>query len=253
MNVGDPKTLQAVNFFLARQKLEGSVVEEQYCTKLTIKSHGMSASISVFNSGKIVIGGADSKLKHLFEEMKTEILEGTVIPGQVLPFEIERFPTLLRERVPNCEPVIIAFIEEAIKCYKCESLLGCAFMLGAASEKAIFVLIQSYANSIVDTGKKEKFLNRINKRMILNRWEEFVASYKGCLSKPTDGILSQDLETIIGTMFQFCRITRNEIGHPQIVPDLDKGVILANLGHFITYIERIYGLINHFETNGVQM
>jgi hypothetical protein len=52
-------------------------------------------------------------------------------------------------------------------------------------------------------------------------------------------------------MFQFCRITRNEVGHPQIVPDLDKGVLLANLGHFATYIERIYGLIHHFQQNGV--
>ncbi len=52
-------------------------------------------------------------------------------------------------------------------------------------------------------------------------------------------------------MFQFYRITRNEIGHPQIVPDLDKGVLLANLGAFVTYIERIYGLIHHFQVTGV--
>lgn len=78
-----------------------------------------------------------------------------------------------------------------------------------------------------------------------------MARYKGCKSRPTDPVLSQDLEVQIGAMFQFCRITRNEVGHPQIVPDLDKGVLLANLGHFATYIERIYGLIHHFQQNGV--
>jgi hypothetical protein len=51
-------------------------------------------------------------------------------------------------------------------------------------------------------------------------------------------------------MLQFGR-TRNEVGHPQIVPDLDKGALLANLGHFVTYIGRIYGLIEHFKTKGV--
>lgn len=66
-----------------------------------------------------------------------------------------------------------------------------------------------------------------------------------------DGVLSQDLETVIGSMFQFCRITRNEVGHPQIVPDLDRGVFLANLGHFVTYIERTYGLMTHFRAEGV--
>jgi len=54
-------------------------------------------------------------------------------------------------------------------------------------------------------------------------------------------------------MFQFCRITRNEVGHPQIVPDLDKGVILANLGNVVTYLSRIYGLMKHFRETGVEL
>ena len=61
------------------------------------------------------------------------------------------------------------------------------------------------------------------------------------------------MDVLIGSMFQFCRITRNEVGHPQIVPDLDKGVLLANLGHLVTYIERIHGLIHHFQQTGVAL
>lgn len=87
--------------------------------------------------------------------------------------------------------------------------------------------------------------------MISVRFEEFRKSYAGCKSKPTGPVLSQDLDTVIGTIFHFCRITRNEVGHPQIVPDLDKGVLLANLGQFVTYIGRIYGLMKHFKDNGV--
>ena len=126
-------------------------------------------------------------------------------------------------------------------------------MLGAASEKAVNLLIQSYADAITDQGNKEKFLGRVNNRMLSIKWDEFIRSYKSCGSRPTSGILSQDLETVIGTMFQFCRVTRNEVGHPQIVPDLDRGVLLANLGHFVTYIERIYGLIMHFRDRGVSI
>jgi hypothetical protein len=87
--------------------------------------------------------------------------------------------------------------------------------------------------------------------MISKKYEEFSACYKGCKSRPADGALAQDLDVLIGSMFQFCRITRNEVGHPQIVSDLDKGVLLANLGHLVTYIERIYGLIRHFQEHGV--
>ena len=39
------------------------------------------------------------------------------------------------------------------------------------------------------------------------------------------------------------------MGHPQIVPNGDKGVILANLGQFIVYAERIYALAVFSETH----
>jgi hypothetical protein len=168
-----------------------------------------------------------------------------------LPFEIQRFPDAIRGRVPQCDPAIVSFVEEAVKCYKADAFLGTAFMLGAASERAINLLIHAYAEAIGDLSNREKCLSRINGRMISKKFEEFHRSYSGCKSRPTDPVLSQDLDVVIGTVFQFCRITRNEIGHPQIVPDLEKGVVLANLGNFVTYISRIYGLMKHFQDNGV--
>jgi len=106
---------------------------------------------------------------------------------------------------------------------------------------------------IQEEGNRNKFLSRINNRMISKKYEEFLTSYKGCKSRPADPVLSPDLEVVIGGMFQFCRITRNEVGHPQIVPDLDRGVLLANLGHLATYIGRIYALMKHFQEKGVEV
>jgi len=126
-------------------------------------------------------------------------------------------------------------------------------MLGAASEKAINLLIYTYGDSIRDETNRTRFQSRINGRMISTKFEEFERSYRGCKSRPTDPALAQDLEVLVGQMFQFCRITRNEVGHPQIVPDLARGVILANLGQFVHYIERVYRLVDHFRTNGVEV
>jgi len=253
MTVADERMLRNVTSFLERQKLDYVTTEEQYCAKLTVRTRGQIVPVSVYNSGKIVVGGADCELKRLLDEMREVLLSGAAVPGQALPFEIDRFPDTIRERLPECDPVILAFVTEAIRCLRADALLGAAFMLGAASEKAVNLLIQSYADAITDQGNKEKFLGRVNNRMLSIRWEEFIRSYKSCRSKPTSGVLSQDLETVLGIMFQFCRITRNEVGHPQIVPDLDRGVVLANLGHFVTYIERIYGLMRHFRENRVNI
>jgi hypothetical protein len=234
MSNADPKTLAAVTSFLERQKLEFAKSDEQYRTKVEVRSGTRKASINVYNSGKIVIGGQDSSLKRLLKEMKEGIEAGGAGPGQALPFEIDKFPDTIRERVPDCDPVIIRFVAEAIQRVRVEALLAAAFMIGAASERAINLLIHAYADSIRNEGNRNKFFTRINNKMISKKYEEFLASYKTCKSRPADPVLSQDLDVVIGTMFQFCRITRNEVGHPQIVPDLDRGVLLANLGHVVT-------------------
>lgn len=251
MGVAEPKVYQAVKSFLERQKLDHTEGEEQYCTKIKVQSGAQLAFLSIFNTGKIVVGGKDSPLKQVLQQMSDAIAAGQAIPGQALPFEIERFPDAIRERVPDCDPVIVRFVEEAIVCYRADALLGTAFMLGAASERAINLLIHTYADAIADPANREKFMGRISGKMISKKFEEFQKSYAGCKNRPTDPVLSQDLDVVLGTIFQFCRITRNKIGHPQIVPDLDKGVILANLGNFVNYIGRIYRLMKHFQATEV--
>lgn len=252
MPVGDETTLKAAKSFLERQQLQYSETEEQYCTKLSVKVSGKTGHCSVFNSGKIVIGGSDGPIKTLFEQFKTAYEAGDGLPGGVLPFEIDKLPETLKEKVPECDPVVIRFIEESVQAIKANCLLSAAFMLGAASEKAIYQLIETYGNAISNEENRQKFRERCGKNKIITfKWDEFNKSYAGCKSKPLDPALAQDIDTLIGNIFHFSRITRNEVGHPQLVPDLDKGVILANIGNFVQYAARIYGLINHFKSDGV--
>ncbi len=227
MSNGDSKILALVESFLQRQKLDFGKEDGQHCTLFRVQTGAHKATVNVYNTGKIVGGGPDSKLKTLFQDMKGALEAGEVGVGQTLPFEIEKFPQTIRERVSECDPVIIVFVEEVIKCLKHEALLGAAFMIGAASERAVNLLIHTYANSIQDDGNKAKFVSRIGSKSISKKYDEFSAS------------------------FQFCRITRNEVGHPQIVPDLEKSVLIANIGNFVNYIERIYKLMKHLNDNGV--
>lgn len=251
MPAGEAQTLASVRSFLDRQRIEFTETEEQHCTKLAVRAGASRATVSVYNTGSVVVGGKASGLKTLLGQMKAELQAGAALPGQALPFEIEKFPDTIRQRIRDCDPVIVRFVEEAIGCLRAGALLAAAFMVGAASERAINLLIQAYVDGIRDEANRQKLSSRIAGRMISKKFEEFTASYRGCKSLPRDPALSQDLDVLIGTMFQFCRITRNEIGHPQIVPDLDRGVLIANLGHVVTYLERVYQLIRHFRDNGV--
>ena len=54
------------------------------------------------------------------------------------------------------DPIIVRFIEEALVTIKAGSNLGCAFLLGGASEKAIYLVIDTYTAAIKD--EKSSFM-----------------------------------------------------------------------------------------------
>ncbi len=251
MGEGDPRICNSIRNTLKANSIYDEEAEIQYATKFKVKSGSTKAAIVVFNSGKIVVEGADSDLKKWLADVKSSIESGSKAPGVLLPSEIEKFPQTLQERVPACDGVVLWFFQESLKCFKANSPAGAAVMLGAASEKAILLLIEVYCNRIADPTNREKFAQRVNNKMISVKYDEFKRSFKACHPKPTDILLSQDLDQILDGAFNFYRTTRNSIGHPQIIPDLDKGVLLANIGQFIVYIERIYKLIDFFHSNAI--
>lgn len=255
MSTKGEKIREVVVSFLKRQRnLEYKEKREQYSVRFDVSSMSQSAVLQVYDTGKMVTQGQKNDLYSYLEKLKQAIETNSGLPGQLLPFEIEALPSRVRERVPSCDPVVLRFFEESIQCYKQDALLACAFMIGAASEKLANLLIQGYVDAIIDPINREKLQGRINNRMISARWDEFWKSYKGCKNRPpATAEFGQDLETVLNEMFNPCRITRNDVGHPQIVPDLDRGVLLTRLGNFADYVKRIYGLIDYVKANGVQV
>lgn len=253
MSNGDEKVCATVRSALETHRVDFQETEIQNATKFVGKVGTNVASINVYNTGRMSVEGKQTEFKAWMQDLKESVEKGVGGPVTLLPAEIEKFPQTLRERVPDCDDVVLWFFQESLRCYKADSPAGSAFMLGAASEKAILLLIDTYATAIKDETNRNKFLARINKKMISKKYEDFKESYAGCKSKPTDALLAQDLTQLLDGAFNFYRHTRNTVGHPQIVPDLDKGIILANLGQFIVYVERIYGLARHFQANGVEI
>lgn len=173
MSNGDENICGLVRGIVTNSGVLEKEAEIQHATKFQLKSGSHKAGIVVYNTGRIVVEGADSDLKSWCNKVKKSIEEGSGTPGMLLPAEIEKFPQTLQERVPACDGVIFWFYQEALRCYKAGSPAGAAFMLGAASEKAILILIESYAARIADDGNRDKFLGRVNNRMISVKFDEF--------------------------------------------------------------------------------
>lgn len=237
--------------YVERNKFSFQEKDEQGCKRLDVQNGKAKCVVKVYSTGTIQIQGAESKLKAALSQAK-EAVENEENIGEMLPFEIERFPEVLRENIPDVDPIIVRFIEEAIVTIKAGSNLGCAFLLGGASEKAIYLLIDAYTQAIPDQTMRDRFVAKTSKKFISKVFEEFKASWKSSINKPHGYGWTNDIEVKIEQIFQFCRICRNESGHPHLPPNLDKGVLLANMGQFVKYIEDMYGMINYYKENNVQ-
>ncbi|MCK9276438.1 MAG: hypothetical protein M0P57_15270 [Syntrophales bacterium] len=240
-----------IKSYIERNGFPFSETDEQNCKRMDVQHGKSKCVVKVYNTGTILLQGAESKLKEALDQAKNAI-ENEEDIGEVLPFEIERFPQLLRERIPDVDPIIVRFMEEAIIAAKAGANLGCAFLLGGASEKAILTLIDVYTKAISEDKMREQFVARTSGRFISRIFDEFKRSWKSSLNKPNGHVWSNDLEIKIENIFQFCRICRNEAGHPHLPPNLDKGVLLANMGQFLKYVEDLHELIRYYQQNKVQ-
>lgn len=241
-----------MNSYIERNKWPFSDKLEGKTNRIDVQHGKNKCVVKVYSTGTIQIQGAASNLKEALEKAK-EAIENEEAIGEMLPFEIEKFPETLQERIPDIDPVIVRFISEAIISVKAGSNLGCAFLLGGASEKAIYLLIDAYTDAIKDEKNKEKFKSRISGKFISKVFNSFKNSYKSSKNKPEGMGWTNDLEVEIEQIFQFCRICRNEAGHPHLPPNLDKGVLLANMGQFVKYIEDIYKMMEYYKNNDVAL
>ena len=237
--------------YVERNRFPFTEKDESNCKRLDVQHGKVKCAVKVYTTGTIQLQGIESKLKESLQQAKDAVDSEESI-GEVLPFEIERFPEVLRERISDIDQVIVRFVEEAIVTIKAGSNLGCAFLLGGASEKSILILIDTYAQAITDEDMQKRFKSRTSGKFISKVFDEFKGSWKSSLNKPSGYGWTNDIEIKIEQIFQFCRICRNETGHPHLPPNLDKGVLLANMGQFVKYVEDLYELIRFYKSNKVQ-
>lgn len=110
--------------------------EEGQTKRLDIRYGKASCCLKVYSNGNIQVQGAPSQLKDAIDRIKTSIESDGILVKDVLQFEIDTFPEKLQKSIQSIDPIIVRFLSEAIQCLKANSLLGCAFLLGAASENA---------------------------------------------------------------------------------------------------------------------
>lgn len=98
--------------FIERNRWANTEKTEGNCKRIDVQNGKFSCVVKFYETGTVQVQGAESKVREALLEAKKAI-ENEENIGEMLPFEIERFPDVLKERIPSIDPIIVRFIEEA--------------------------------------------------------------------------------------------------------------------------------------------
>jgi hypothetical protein len=153
--------------------------------------------------------------------------------------------------VPSADPVIREYLSEALQCFLRDLNRAAAVMLGAASERAVLLLIESYARSIADPNKKTQVESQVEKASsIFRKYEIFDKGFANVKPKFPKA-LGENADSLLRGVFDLIRNSRNDAGHPASGILVSRDTNYSHLRLFIPYCQRIYELIDWFNTNPI--
>jgi hypothetical protein len=105
-----------------------------------------------------------------------------------IPEDAHSYMAVLRGLVPTLDPVIEQYVTESLVAFNREAYFAAAVMLGAASEKAIYLLAESLLDAFMDPKKREKLEALLKRRKLWDLLdtvsklihEEFSLGFRNC-------------------------------------------------------------------------
>ena len=191
--------------------------------------------------GKDIVSERDAKERflQLFREVFWQLIaQGVICPGKNaanpnLPFftitdygekvlEEEKFiphdPTgYLREFgeiVNNADPIVLAYLEESLRCFTTGCFLASTMTLGIASERVFLNLCDVLLNSLNNQSEKQQFQKIYDGNSMIAKAQWFENKIENIVQN-NKRALPENTRTHLSGIFNLIRVQRNDIGHPQ--------------------------------------
>jgi hypothetical protein len=132
-----------------------------------------------------------------------------------LPEDAERYLIFLHERVPAIDPIIEQYVVEALTAFDREAYFASAVMLGAASEKELYLLAEGVLLALKDPARQSKLKGLLDRRKLLELFESVRDTIRAAVTaKLLPYSDSEGSATHLLSLYEAIRVQRNEAVHP---------------------------------------
>jgi hypothetical protein len=134
-----------------------------------------------------------------------------------LPEDIQRYMGFLRECVLTLDSVIEQYVSESLIAYEREAYFAAAVMIGAASEKAVYLLAASLLNALKPSRRRTTLETAPSKRQLFALLDWVRKTIEACSAgnpAPIPYSASEGADVHLGSLFEAIRTQRNDAVHP---------------------------------------
>jgi len=163
------------------------------------------------------------------------------------PEDADGYLKFLHGLVPNLDPVIEQYIAEGLSSFERQTYFAAAVMVGAAAEKAIYLLADSILGAIKDTAREQKFSRLVEQRRLSTLLDSIEETVKGGVQTIPYPIFDGAVSHLM-SLFEAIRVQRNDAVHPmnaKVSPDSIRLSFLA----FPYALQKSDTLRNWFQAN----
>ena len=170
--------------------------------------------------------------------------------SEPVPEDQGGFLATLKANVPRLDPVVLQYAQESVAAYNRRMFFASAVMIGAASEKTMYLLAYAIKDALKDQKEQksiEKLLDERKMGKLLSWISEKVAHAKK-VGMPYAVHEGADKHLI--ALMESVRVQRNDAVHPEAGKVQPEAVRLT-LSAFPGSCKKIYDLIDWFQKNQI--
>lgn len=162
--------------------------------------------------------------------------------GEVpVPEDARRYMQVLDALVPNLDDVIRQYIEESLVTYQRQAYFAAAVMIGAACEKAVYLLADAFLRSVQDPNDKKKLTEAMQRRSI-SRLFDGIQELLTLKARAIPYNVTEGAEHHLLSFLDSVRVQRNEAVHPNAAL-VTPGKVHMSLAAFPHACEKVFELI----------
>jgi hypothetical protein len=170
--------------------------------------------------------------------------------GNPMPEDHTKYMLVL-DQTPSLDTIVRQFVLESLRTYNSQLFFASAVMLGAASEKIAYLLIDSVIVAVQDTQEKNRLTNMVNNdRSIPKLFSALTKHIERAKQAGMPHSVHQGADTHLLSLQEAIRVQRNDSVHPTAGQVSPESIYIA-LAALPAAIKKAYDLKTWFDSNAI--